>query len=505
MESSENVRRILGMKVKQFRQERGFSLKELSGAAGLSPSYINEIEKGKKYPKADKIIQLARALQVSYDELVSVNLGKELSDIAELLESPLMQEFPFELFGVTMTDVFDLVAQFPKKASALINALIEVARIYDMRVEHFFFAALRSYQEMHNNYFEELEESVDRFVEEKRWRPDPPVDRERLEAILKHDYGYEVIETGFENHPELQSFRSVWLDGDPPRLLVNERLLPSQKAFILGRELGYLFLKLKERARTSSWLKVESFEQVLNNFKASYFSGALMMNRNLLSGDLTIFLKNEKWDPKAFLGLIRKYDVTPEMFMYRLSVMTKIFNLSEMHFLRFSNPVDREIYPLTKQLNLSKFLIPHGVELSEHFCRRWLSISLLKEMSGRQKKGDDEAPIIAAQRSTSIEDGAEFFSITIARPLALTDQTNTSVTLGFRINTAFKDAVRFWNDPAIPERRIGSTCQRCELEDCLERAAPPSIYNREQALNRRDAALQKLVGGMEPVADKITG
>ena len=59
----ENVPVIFGLKLRQLREDRGLGLKELSALAGMSPSYVNEIEKGKKYPKADKILQLAEALR----------------------------------------------------------------------------------------------------------------------------------------------------------------------------------------------------------------------------------------------------------------------------------------------------------------------------------------------------------------------------------------------------------------------------------------------------------
>lgn len=79
----------------------------------------------------------------------------------------------------------------------------------------------------------------------------------------------------------LAGLRSVYLEGKPARLLIDPHLLPSQRAFVLARELGYRVLHLKERALTSSWIEVDSFEQVLNNFKASYFAGALLLDREV--------------------------------------------------------------------------------------------------------------------------------------------------------------------------------------------------------------------------------
>ena len=88
------VRLIFGLKVKELRKQRGYSFAELSKRCGLSVSYLNEIEKGKKYPKTDKILSLAEALDVTYDQLVSLKLSKRLSPIADLLQSNFLQELP---------------------------------------------------------------------------------------------------------------------------------------------------------------------------------------------------------------------------------------------------------------------------------------------------------------------------------------------------------------------------------------------------------------------------
>ena len=53
---------IFGLKVKQLRQDKGLSFAELAKATGMSVSYLNEIEKGKKFPKDDKVAALALAL-----------------------------------------------------------------------------------------------------------------------------------------------------------------------------------------------------------------------------------------------------------------------------------------------------------------------------------------------------------------------------------------------------------------------------------------------------------
>jgi len=69
--NKENIKIIFGLKLKQARTEKRLSLAKLSESSGLSISYLNEIEKGKKYPKPDKIQSISIALGLNFDEMVS--------------------------------------------------------------------------------------------------------------------------------------------------------------------------------------------------------------------------------------------------------------------------------------------------------------------------------------------------------------------------------------------------------------------------------------------------
>ena len=88
--SQENVKLIFGLKVRQLRIEKGLSFTQLSKLTGLSASYLNEIEKGKKYPKIEKINILSDALEINFDDLVSLQLSKKLAPLGELLQSNLL-------------------------------------------------------------------------------------------------------------------------------------------------------------------------------------------------------------------------------------------------------------------------------------------------------------------------------------------------------------------------------------------------------------------------------
>ena len=272
--------------------------------------------------------------------------------------------------------------------------------------------------------------------------------------------------------------------------------MPSQKGFVLAREIGYRVLGLTKRALTSTWIKVESFEQVLNNFKASYFAGALLIDRDVLREDLRRFFARPKWDGAALLDVMRRYDATPETFYYRLTqLIPRFFGLREIFFMRFSHASRTDSYELTKVFNLSRVPVPHGVGAGETYCRRWPGLRLLNEME-RAGKARTARPVVAAQRSHFLDEGAEFFVIAMARPLALSDRANSSVSLGFLLDDTFRERVRFWNDPAVPRVEVNLTCERCRLspEECRERAAPPVLHEKQEQQKRKEEALHATPG-----------
>ena len=491
----EQLRFILGLKLKSLRREQGMPLKAVAARSGLSVSYLSEIEKGKKYPKPGKLLELARALEVPFDSLVTLQVEQELDPVKAVFSSSLLREFPFGLFGIQPQDLFDLVTQDPTKAGALLRTFLEVGRLYDVHAEHFLLAALRSYQQMHANYFEEIEEAAASVRRARGWSGRTPPSHARLRAILESEYGYDVDQETLPADPALKSLRSVFRAGSPPRLLINGRLMPSQKAFVLAREIGYRVLGLTVRPATSTWIKVESFDQVVNNFKASYFAGALLLDRDLLRADLERFFSRPKWDGAALLEGMRRYDATPETFFYRLTqLIPRFFGLREIFFMRFSHAAGTGGFELTKVFNLSRVPVPHGVGSGESYCRRWPALRLLAELARSGKRRGARPAVVAAQRSRFLDEGAEFFVIAMARPLALSDRSNSSVSLGFLMDDAFRERIRFWEDPAVPRVEVNLTCERCRLTsaECRDRAAPAVLHERQRRQEKKEAAVRRL-------------
>lgn len=482
---------IFGLKVRQARMVKNLSITELSELSGLSASYITEIEKGRKYPKTDRIVDLSEALGYDYDELVSLRLDPPLSFLETPLTSQLLQNFPLELFGVDPSTVVDVLTRSPAEMSALVRALQSIARGYAIREEHFYLAALRSYQEYHRNYFPELEKAAADYAAAARWHDTLPRDEAALLHVLRHRFNYEVAPIPVDAYPNLSAYRAVFQPGSRPRLLLNLALMPSQRKFMLAREIGYNVLELSERTSMNPPDEVGSFTQVLNDFKAAYFGGALLMPKAAVEADLRALFGMKAWDPQPLVQMLSDYDVTPETLLYRLSeLVPELFGL-KVHFLRFHEVDDN--YRVYKQLNMNELALPTGFGLQEHYCRRWLTVRLLRELG---HPGDTaQEPFPGIQRSRFLQSQKQFLCIGFSRRDNLPPHYPTSVILGIRIDDGLARAVKFANDPAIPEGLLNETCERCPLsaDECGERAAPPTRWQQDKAATERQRELAALL------------
>ena len=489
----EIIQIILGMKIGQLRQDMGISLKELSARTGTSVSYLNEIEKGKKYPKVDKMLTLAKALEVTYEELISPKLDGNLNPLASVLQSPMMRKFPFHIFKTSARELVQLMTGHPREMGILARMLSELGRSYDIRMEQFFHTAMRCHQMIHNNFFPELEDKAAACRKRQRWDPEVIPNYPQLTQALEKDFGIKVDEDNLlRQKQELAGLRSVLL---PKRgqLWLNDRLSRAQRSFAVGKELGYANLGITKRTFSSPALHIEEFSQVYDNFRASYFAGALLIPKQRFQRDIKSIFKQTRWNGgKAILQLLSDYGVTPETFLYRWSeLIPHCFKTRQVHFMKFTRQRHETRIDLNKQLNMSRVHIPNGLGLNEHFCRRWLSLSLINQL---EAQGGDE-PIIDAQRSKFLGYGTEFFCITIAYPGTMRPDMIASVTLGFPVDKALKNTIRFWSDDEIPYRELGQTCERCPLEQgqCSVRQADADLFREEERLAARKRALEELV------------
>ena len=482
------IKMIFGFKLKYLRLQKSLSLEQFSERTGLSRSYLHDIEKGKKYPKIDKINALAQALGVDYDFLVSTQSSKKLQPIFDLLSSDFVREFPLDQFGIDTDKLFELFSNTPEKVNAFISTLFKVMRNYQLQREHFYLAALRSYQDMHDNYFEELEKEVRTFREANQVRRALPYTPVFLEKILGEQYGITVDRRQLSQQKDLSRTRS-YFSKEQQRLFLRSDLSSAQENFLLGRELAFQHLQLSPRPYLTRIVETDTFDKLLNNFKASYFSVALLMDEAELAEDLRDLARRPTWGPSAFLGLLDKYDVTPEMLLQRITnVLPQHFGIKDLFFIRMDGDEGLRHFRMTKELHLSQLHNPYANELNEHYCRRWVSINIIKNQRARRELDNDPNPIADAQISSYYDTDNAYLCLSIAKADQLPPYRSTSVTVGLLVNEQLRRHFAFLNDPELPDRIVNTTCERCAISDCEARAvAPVALEQQKQQLRVREA------------------
>lgn len=469
----EYVKLIFGLKLKQIRTERNLSLFGLSKLAKLSKSYLNEIEKGKKYPKTDKIIILSEKLDIPYDDLVSLKLDKNLAPIGEILQSKVLKEIPLELFGIKESNLIDIIANAPDKVNAFITTIIEVAKHYNFNRESFYLSSLRSYQQSNYNYFDDLEQKVVKFCKAYQIDLKSPVSSKELEEVLVEEYGYTINNKDLKKHKELYDLRSVFVPKTKTLLLASD-IDEAQRSFIYAKEIGYNYLDFEQRLYTFPWIKFENFDQVLNNFYASYFAGALLLPRAALVSEFSTLIKKNTFDKVAFIKIFSFFAASPETFYQRLTnLLPEDFNIQTLFFLRFTHTVGSKNYYLTKELHLPNQQSPHSNETNEHYCRRWVSLKVLEDID--KSKEDHSFDI---QISKYPDDNVSYLVFSSATKDPFKKDQYRSISIGLLINKQLKKKMAFIDDPKIDTQIVGNTCERCSIMDCKERVVAPKILEK---------------------------
>ncbi|HEX8408600.1 MAG TPA: helix-turn-helix transcriptional regulator [Thermoanaerobaculia bacterium] len=70
-ERAERVAQVFGERLRELRDKRGETTRSLAEIAGMSYTYVNDLERGIKTPTLATIVRLAIALRCKVTDLVS--------------------------------------------------------------------------------------------------------------------------------------------------------------------------------------------------------------------------------------------------------------------------------------------------------------------------------------------------------------------------------------------------------------------------------------------------
>jgi Zn-dependent peptidase ImmA (M78 family) len=309
---------------------------------------------------------------------------------------------------------------------------------------------------------------------------------EELSAVLIEEYGYTIKEITFSEQEELGDLRSIFVPKSKT-LLLSVEIDEPQKAFILAKEIAYNYLEITERLYTFSWIKFDNFDQVLNNFYASYFAGALLLPRKLLIDELNLFLTKTDPKPQEMIDLMGKFNVSPESFYQRLTnILPKDFQLKNLFFLRLSHQIGADTYQMEKELHITNQQEPHANEMNEHYCRRWVSVKTIVEALKQNKTHCFDAQISRYENSNN-----EFLVFSSATLDPFKKDCLRSISVGILITPGMKKKFKFIDNPSLKKQLVGVTCETCAVKNCQERASAPSQLDKKNRNEKTDLIVQE--------------
>lgn len=444
----------LGPRLRTFRRERGLSQAALAARLGISPSYLNLIESGKRPLTADLLLAAARELDVDLRALGGDGDARLANDLLEVFGDPALDGMTF-----TTNEVREMASREPLMA----RAMVQLHR------------TLREARETE----EELATQVVQGDGDATRSRIPP--EEVTDLVARHHNHFAEIEAAAEalcrgarlDAQDLYTGLLSWLSrqgvhveiGAPPapgvharfdperrRLVISEWLPTRSRNFELARTAGRLVAAdTIARLVDDPLLTTSTARSLARTALGSYFAAAVLMPY----GPFLAAAEGLRYDVEL-IG--RRFRVGFEQVCHRMTTLSRPGQEGvPFHFVR-----------IDVAGNISKRYSGSGIHFARFSggCPRWNVFSAFA-MPGRLRTQVSRMP-----------DGEAFFCI------ARTVQDDSrgwgqegrvhAVGLGTKLEYArrlvYADGVAL-DDPhnVVP---IGVTCRLCERPDCAQRALP---------------------------------
>ena len=463
----------IGPKIKAFRRQLGIQANKLSEQIGISASYLNLIESGKRNVDSNLIIKICSELRINVSDLTSKSDLNLENDISELLSDEI-----FEDLDILGPEVKDLVASNPKMAKALIklgdnfkqkdhdivNKVENISgKIIDSRRAAFPGEVIADFLQENKNYFPKLEEFANDIFQEVKQN-----NRTRYIALcefLKRKYGVQVKDV----IPE---------EGKPFSKIYKEK----EKVLLLS---DYISLETKKLYAAAQIALIGAKDQInfyLSNFKfpsneakelsrialLNYCGAAILMPYELFHKEC----KNLKYD----LELLQNTFATSfEQVAHRVTCLQdpKLPGIP-FHFLR-----------VDVAGNISKRLSLSGIEIPRYggACPRWNVYSAFSR------------PGVIQAAVSKMSNGEKYVCIarTVEKGVGRYGQKKSMLSIGLGCEAKYaKDFIYTENldlNDKKSELPIGVSCRTCDRLDCSQRAFPPLHKKFDVDVNARGVSV----------------
>ncbi len=463
----------IGPKIKAFRRQLGIQANKLSEQIGISASYLNLIESGKRNVDSNLIIKICSELRINVSDLTSKSDLNLENDISELLSDEI-----FEDLDILGPEVKDLVASNPKIAKALIklgdnfkqkdhdivNKVENISgKIIDSRRAAFPGEVIADFLQENKNYFPKLEEFANDIFQEVKQN-----NRTRYIALcefLKRKYGVQVKDVIPE---EGKPFSKIYKEKEKVLLLSDYISLETKKLYAAA-QIAHIGAKDQINFYLSNFKFPSNEAKELSRIALlNYCGAAILMPYELFHKEC----KNLKYD----LELLQNTFATSfEQVAHRVTCLQdpKLPGIP-FHFLR-----------VDVAGNISKRLSLSGIEIPRYggACPRWNVYSAFSR------------PGVIQAAVSKMSNGEKYVCIarTVEKGVGRYGQKKSMLSIGLGCEAKYaKDFIYTENldlNDKKSELPIGVSCRTCDRLDCSQRAFPPLHKKFDVDVNARGVSV----------------
>ncbi len=301
---------FMGVRLRRLREERGMSQAALARALGLSPSYLNQMERNQRPLTVPVLLKLNAVFGLDVQMFSEAEEARLIPDLRAALAD--------QGAGAALAEVREIAANMPNVARAIIamqTRLREAAEQIDLITGRITgelgttlapFEAVRDYFYTHRNYIPSLDEAGEAIGRGLR----PGRMAEGLADRLAGRHGIRV--TSEDGAAALRRF-----DPGARLLTLSARLSPGQRAFQMATQLAFLEQGEEiDRLAAEAPMDSAGARDLLRIGLANYFAGAVI----LPYGAFLEAAEAERYDIEL---LARRFGVGFETTCHRLSTLQR--------------------------------------------------------------------------------------------------------------------------------------------------------------------------------------
>lgn len=108
--------KTLGQRIRELREERDLSLRELAKKLGVSAAFLSDIELDRRHPSDNVLAKIAHLLNTSVEELRTLDTRPAVEELKRLARTDPAYGFAFRQIvekRLTSQELLDLIAKKP--------------------------------------------------------------------------------------------------------------------------------------------------------------------------------------------------------------------------------------------------------------------------------------------------------------------------------------------------------------------------------------------------------